>query len=188
LVLRANGERGLATCALRPHLVWGPRDQHLIPRLIERARTGQLRQIGDGNNLIDAVYVANAAEAHLQAADALTPGSPVCGRAYFISNDEPVNCWRWINQILGLAELPPVTKRVSYRAAYAAGAGMEGLWTLLGRTDEPRMTRFLAAQLATSHYFDISAAKRELGYSPRVSMEKGMEQLGIWLKSRHSGG
>jgi nucleoside-diphosphate-sugar epimerase len=99
-----------------------------------------------------------------------------------------VNCWQWINQILALAGLPPVTKRVSYRAAYAAGAAMEGLWTLLGRTDEPRMTRFLAAQLATSHYFNISAAKRDLSYSPRVSMEKGMEQLSSWLRSRHAGG
>lgn len=176
-VLRANGEQGLLTCSLRPHLIWGPRDQHLIPRLLDRARKRQLRQVGDGTNLIDAVYVENAAAAHLLAADALAPRSPACGKAYFITNGEPVNCWQWINDILALAGLPPVRQKISLRAAYAAGAMLAGLWTVLGRTDEPRMTRFLAAQLGTSHYFDISAARRELGYQPRVSMTEGMERL-----------
>jgi 2-alkyl-3-oxoalkanoate reductase len=185
-VLAANGE-GLLTCSLRPHLIWGPRDQHLIPRLIERARRGQLRQVGDGTNLVDAVYVENAAAAHLLAADALQPGSPACGRAYFITNGQPVNCWQWIGAILALAELPPVTRRISLRAAYAAGAALEGLWTVLGRTDEPRMTRFLAAQLATSHYFDITAARRDLGYQPQVSMAEGMQRLGTWLKAATGG-
>jgi nucleoside-diphosphate-sugar epimerase len=188
MVLEANGQHHLLTCALRPHLIWGPRDQHLIPRLIKRARAGQLRQVGDGKNLIDAVYVENAAAAHLLAADALRPGSPVCGQAYFITNGQPVNCWNWINDILTLAGLPPVERRISYRAAYAAGAALEGLWTVLGRTDEPQMTRFLAAQLATSHYFDISAARRDFGYEPRVTMAQGMERLKSWLTEQSAGG
>lgn len=182
LVLEANGQQHLLTCALRPHLIWGPGDQHLIPRLLDRARKGQLRQVGDGKNLIDAVYIDNAAEAHLLAADRLAPGAALCGRAYFISNGEPVNCWDWINQILALSGVPPIRRRISYRAAYAAGATLETLWTLLGRTDEPRMTRFLAAQLATSHYYDITAARRDLGYEPRISMEQGMQRLAESLR------
>jgi nucleoside-diphosphate-sugar epimerase len=181
LVLGANSEE-LRTCALRPHLIWGPRDQHLIPRLLERARSGKLRYVGDRTNLIDAVYVENAAVAHLQAADALEPGSAVCGKAYFITNDEPVNCWQWIDEILALAKLPPVKKGISTRGAYAAGAVMEGLWTLLRRTDEPRMTRFLALQLGTSHWFNIDAAKRDFGYEPKVSMKEGMRRLGESMK------
>ncbi|MDX1944787.1 MAG: NAD-dependent epimerase/dehydratase family protein [Pirellulaceae bacterium] len=183
LVLEASGKNGLVTCALRPHLVWGPRDAHLIPRLLDRARRGQLRQVGDGSNRIDAVYVENAAAAHLLAADKLAPGSPASGRAYFITNGEPVNCWEWIGQILTLAGLPPVKQKMTFRAAWMAGGMLEGLWTILRRTDEPRMTRFLAAQLATDHYFDISAARRDLGYRPQVSMAAGMERLGAWLKS-----
>ena len=180
-VLAAN-DRDLLTCSLRPHLIWGPRDRHLVPRLIERARLGQLRQVGDGKNLIDAVYVENAAAAHLLAADALDHGR-ACGKAYFITNGEPVNCWQWINEILALAGLPPVQRRIPFRAAYAAGAMLEGLWTVLGRTDEPPVTRFLAAQLATSHYFDITAARRDLGYEPQVSMAEGMWRLGEWLRA-----
>lgn len=176
LVLEANSPE-LLTCALRPHLIWGPRDQHLIPRLLERARSGQLRYVGDRTNLIDAVYVENAAAAHLQAADALEAGSPVCGKAYFITNDEPVNCWKWIDEILSLANLPPVKKGISTRGAYVAGAVLEGLWTLLRRTDEPRMTRFLALQLGTSHWFNIAAAKRDFGYEPKISMAEGMRRL-----------
>lgn len=176
LVLDANCDE-LQTCALRPHLIWGPRDQHLIPRLLDRARSGKLRYVGDRTNLIDAVYVENAAAAHLQAADALAPGAPVCGKAYFITNDEPVNCWKWIDEILSFADLPPVKKGISTRGAYVAGAMLEGLWTLLRRTDEPRMTRFLALQLGTSHWFNISAAKRDFGYTPQISMAEGMHRL-----------
>ena len=182
-VLAANGD-ALTTCALRPHLIWGPGDQHLIPRLLTRARAGQLRRVGAGKNLIDAVYVENAAAAHLLAADKLQSGSPVCSKAYFLTNGEPVNCWDWINEILALAGVPPVTKSISYRAAYAAGAALEGIWTLTGRTDEPRMTRFLAAQLATSHYFNITAASRDLGYEPKISMADGMQRLQGALESR----
>src|SRR4029453_6473113 len=95
LVLEANGQHHLITCALRPHLIWGPRDQHLIPRLLDRARQGKLRIVGVGKNLVDMGYVKNGPLAPLQAADALRPGSPVCGRAYFLSQGEPVNCWEW---------------------------------------------------------------------------------------------
>ena len=174
----------LLTCALRPHLIWGPGDQHLIPRLLARARAGQLRRVGAGKNLFDVVYVENAAAAHLLVADKLQAGSPVCGKAYFITNGEPVNCWDWINEILTLAGVPPVTKSISYRAAYAAGAVLEGIWALTGRSGEPRMTRFLAAQLATSHHFNITAARRDLGYEPRISMAAGMQRLRAALESR----
>ena len=95
-----------------------------------------------------------------------------------------MNCWDWINEILSLAGVPRATKSVSFRAAYAAGAVLEGIWTLTSRTDEPRMTRFLAAQLATSHHFNITAARRDLGYEPTVSMAEGMQRLQGALESR----
>ncbi len=186
LVLEANGCDRLLTCALRPHLIWGPRDTHLIPRLLDRARHGQLRRVGDGSNLIDMVYVENAAAAHLQAADALRPDSPACGRAYFISQGEPVNCWQWINEILQLAELPPITKSISFRAAWSVGAAVETVYSVLRLKGEPRMTRFLAAQLAKSHYFDISRARDDFGYEPRVSTVEGMRRLGAWLRDEQS--
>lgn len=180
-VLAANCP-DMATCALRPHLIWGPRDQHLIPRLLDRAKSGRLRQVGGGKNILDAIYVENAAEAHLQAADALAPNSPVAGKAYFLSNGEPVNCWDWINQILQLAGAPQVKRQVSLPLAYSAGCLLEGVWSLLGRQDEPPMTRFLALQLAKDHWFDISAARRDFGFQPRVSMAEGMERLASELR------
>ena len=167
----------LLTCSLRPHLIWGPRDPHLVPRLIERARRGRLRQIGDGTNLVDMVYVDNAAQAHLLAADALIEGSPVGGRAYFISQGEPINCWQWINDILALAGLPPVRKKISLAAARRIGFVLESVYRALRIAREPLMTRFLATQLATSHYFDITAARRDFGYRPNVSTQEGMRRL-----------
>ncbi|HEX4589938.1 MAG TPA: NAD-dependent epimerase/dehydratase family protein [Gemmataceae bacterium] len=183
LVLAANGP-DLATVSLRPHIIWGPGDNHLIPRLIARARAGKLRQVGDGTNRTDVTYVENAAMAHLAAADRLAPGSPVAGKAYFISQGEPVLVWPFINRILGLAGLPPVTRKIPLGVAYAAGAVLESIYKLTGRTDEPRMTRFLAVQLGTSHWFDISAARRDLGYEPAVTVDEGLKRLGEWLANK----
>jgi nucleoside-diphosphate-sugar epimerase len=181
-VLAANSSE-LRTCALRPHLIWGPGDTHLVPRLIGRARSGRLRRVGDGTNLVDVTYVENAAEAHLLAAEALA-GEPAsaAGKAYFISQGEPVNCWQWVDEILALVDLPPVRRSVSINMASRLGGICEAVYRLLRLTSEPPMTRFLAAQLATSHWFDISAARRDLGYEPRVSMAEGMRRLGNWLR------
>jgi nucleoside-diphosphate-sugar epimerase len=176
-VLQANGQGGLATCALRPHLIWGPRDNHLIPRLLARARRGQLRQVGQGQNMIDITYAENAAAAHVQAADALAVDSPVGGKAYFISQAHPVNCWQWINEILLLANLPPVTKSISQRAAWCVGVAMESTYRILRLSGEPRMTRFLALQFSSSHHFDVTRAKNDFGYQPQVSTEEGMRRL-----------
>jgi len=183
-VLEGNGADGLLTCALRPHLIWGPRDRHLIPRLIRRAESGRLRRVGNGTNLIDMVYVENAAAAHVQAADALKPGSPVAGRTYFISQGEPVRCWGWIDEILALAGLAPVKKSISLKTAWRVGAAFEAIYRLLHLKAEPPMTRFLAAQLATSHYFDITRARQDFGYEPSVSKDEGMRRLGEWLAKR----
>lgn len=180
-VLQSNDGDRLLTCSLRPHLIWGPRDQHLIPRLLARARSGKLRRIGDGTNLVDISYVENAAAAHLQAADALRPDSPVCGRAYFISQGEPVNCWDWINEILKLAGIAPIQKSLSLKSAWRIGAAMETGYRILAKQSEPRMTRFLAAQLATSHYFDITRARDDFGYSPAISTAEGMRRLALSL-------
>jgi nucleoside-diphosphate-sugar epimerase len=182
-VLQSNGEDGVLTCALRPHLIWGPRDRHLIPRLLDRARSGRLRRVGDGTNLVDMVYVENAAAAHLQAADALGDRSPVCGKAYFISQGEPVNCWDWIDEILALAGLDAIKKSISFAAAWRVGAAMETLYRLLRLKGEPRMTRFLAAQLAKDHYFDLRRARHDFGYSPQISTAEGMRRLAGELSS-----
>ena len=180
-VLAANAPGRLLTCALRPHLIWGPRDRHLVPRLIARARAGRLRRVGDGRNLIDMVYVENAAQAHLDAADSLQPGSAAAGRAYFISQGEPVNCWQWIDDLLALAGLPPVRKAISSASAWRLGATLETAYRVLRIRREPPMTRFLAAQLSQSHYFDISAARKDLRYTPRISTAEGMRRLGLAL-------
>jgi nucleoside-diphosphate-sugar epimerase len=175
-VLAANGPE-LATCALRPHLIWGPRDHHLVPRLVARARSGRLRRVGDGQNLIDMVYVENAAAAHLLAADALRPDSPLAGRAYYVTQGEPVNCWGWIDELLALAGLPKVTKSISLPAAWAVGTACEAVYGGLRIRREPPMTRFLAAQLGRSHYFDISRARADFGYGPAISAAEGMRRL-----------
>ncbi|QEG34392.1 NAD-dependent epimerase/dehydratase family protein [Bythopirellula goksoeyrii] len=181
-VLAANCEQ-LATCALRPHLIWGPGDPHLVPRLIHRAKSGRLRRVGDGTNLVDVIHVENAARAHLQAADSLVrPDSPVAGKTYFLSQGEPVNCWQWINQILALVNVPPVIKSISLKKALRIGQACEWGYRIARSQQEPPMTRFLAWQLASSHWFDISAARQDFGYQPLVSTAEGMQQLAAWLQ------
>ena len=176
LVLQANGP-DLATVSLRPHLIWGPGDNHLVPRIVSRARAGRLRLVGPGTNRVDSVYIDNAADAHLAAADRLIPGAPVAGEAYFITNAEPLSMGDLINRIVAAAGLPPVTRTISAKSAYAIGAAMELAYGTLGLSAEPPMTRFVARQLATAHWFDIGAAQRDLGYEPKVSIDEGMRRL-----------
>ncbi|MEL6107147.1 MAG: NAD-dependent epimerase/dehydratase family protein [Planctomycetota bacterium] len=177
-VLAAHRPGDLHTCSLRPHLIWGDGDPHLIARVIDRARRGQLRIVGDGQNRIDTVHVENAAGAHLDALDTLVAEPERCGgRAFFIAQDEPVNCWDWIRRICEAGGVQPPTKRISFRAAYAVGAVLERAYRILGKQSEPRMTRFVAAQLAKDHYFDISAAKACFDYRVRVTMEEGFDRL-----------
>ena len=182
-VLAANDPGRLLTCSLRPHLIWGPGDRHLIPRLLDRARRGRLRRVGDGTNRIDTIYVDNAAAAHLQAADALVSDAPPAGRAYFLSQGEPVNCWQWIDEILGMAGLAPIRRSISLAAAWRIGRLLELVYGSLRLSGEPPMTRFLAAQLATSHYFDIGRASRDFGYRPQISLAEGMVRLREFLRA-----
>lgn len=180
IVLDANSA-DLATVSLRPHLIWGPGDNHLVPRIIAKGRAGKLRRIGNRPCLVDTVYVDNAADAHLLAADRLLPGGSVAGKAYFISNGEPLPLWEMVNRILAAAGLPPETRSISPRVAYTAGTICEAFWKLLHLSGEPPMTRFVAKELATAHWFKIDAARRDLGYQPRVSILEGLEQLRQWL-------
>lgn len=180
LVIAANGP-DLATVSLRPHLIWGPGDNHLVPRIVAKGRAGKLRRIGTRDCLVDTVYIDNAAAAHLLAADRLAPGSPVAGNCYFITNGEPIPLWEMVNRILAAAGLPPVSGSVSPAVAYAAGMLCEGLWSLLSLSGEPPMTRFVAREMATAHWFDITAARRDLGYDPAVSIDEGLARLRSWL-------
>lgn len=177
LVLAAHRKDNLATCALRPHLIWGPGDRHLIPRLLARAQAKRLMRIGDGRNLIDIVHIDNAVHSHLQAAESLTVDSPQGGKAYFISQGLPVNCWEWISEILAYHQLALPKRGIPFSVAWYLGHVLERVHETFKLSAEPRMTRFLAAQLARSHYFDISAAKRDFGYSPIKSTEEGMREL-----------
>jgi 2-alkyl-3-oxoalkanoate reductase len=183
MVLAADRPNGLRSLALRPHLIWGPGDRYLIPRVLERARAGRLRIIGAGNNRVDLTDVENVVDAHLLAERSLAAvDTQAGGRAYFISNGEPVVLWDWINELLGRLDLPPVTRRAPLGVAVAAGAACEAVWRLFRLKGEPPITRFVAAELAKDHWFDISAARRDLGYQPKVSMAAGMDELVASLK------
>lgn len=190
LVLAANAPE-LATVALRPHLIWGPGDPNLVPRLLDRGRRGKLRRVGARPNRVDSTFIDNAAQAHLLAADRLAAGGDaaraVAGRAYFISNGEPLPMHDLINKILAAGHVPPMTRTISAGAAWAAGAALELAYKLAGRADEPPMTRFVARQLATAHWFDIGAARRDLGYVPRVTIDEGMRRLEEHLRGQHDG-
>ncbi len=180
----AAAGRGLAVAVLRPHLIWGPGDNHLVPRIIARAR--RLVQVGDGRNLVDTTYIENAAAAHVLAADRLAADPAVSGRVYFISQGAPVRLWEMINRILAAAGLAPVGRRMSARSAWLLGFLLEAVYRALHLSAEPPMTRFVAHELATSHWFDISAARRDLGYVPRVSTEEGLQRLAAWLREKDS--
>lgn len=173
----AENDGTLATVALRPRLIWGPGDNQLLPRLVERARAGRLRLVGGGENRVDTTYIDNAAQAHFDAFEHLAPGSACAGRAYFISNGDPRTMRETVNALLQAAGAPPVTGSVPFGAAFAIGAVCEALWRTLPLRGEPPLTRFLAEQLATTHWYDMAPARRDFGYVPPVSFDEGLQRL-----------
>ncbi len=176
-VLAANSSSFL-TCALRPHLIWGPGDPHIVPRLVERAHAKKLKMVGDGENLVDVIHVVNAANAHVLAFKNLEVGSPVAGSAYFIGQERPVKLWTFINQILEQKKAPKISSRVSFKVAYGMGAILEGIYKTFGLYHkEPLMTRFVAMQLAHSHYFSQEKAKKDFGYQVQLTVEEGLKTL-----------
>ncbi len=176
---------GFRTVALRPHIVWGPRDTSLVARVVARARAGKLRRFSGPEKLIDVCYVDDAARAHLLAGACLSGGGEdanrVGGKAYFITSGVPVETWTMIDRIVEAAGLPKIEKTISPRMARLAGGVLESLYRAVGREREPMMTRWVAQELATAHWFDITAARRDLGYEPRVSLDEGMKRLRVWL-------
>ena len=182
-VLAANGP-DLATVALRPRLIWGPGDNQLLPRLVERAKAGRLRLIDGGRNRIDTTYIDNAAQAHFDAFDHLEPGAACAGKAYFISNAEPRESREIVNALLAAVGAPTVAKSLPFRAAYAIGAVCEAAWHVLPLKGEPPLTRFVAEQLSTTHWYSMAPATRDFGYVPKVTIEQGLERLAEAWKKR----
>lgn len=179
------GRRGeLATCALRPHLIWGNGDPHLMPRVISRAQCGKLWRVGTGKNLIDIVHVDNAANAHLLALRCLLAGdSKVNAQAFFITDGVPQECWQWIGRILNAANLQVPTKSLSFETAYRIGGALEVAFKALRIRSEPPMTRFVAAQLALDHYFSIEKARALLKYLPKCDSDAALEECVPWLRT-----
>lgn len=190
LALSANSA-DLKCAALRPHLIWGPRDTNILPRLVERSRSGQLRKLGGPEKLVDVTYIDDAADAHLLAMEALRSGGDtaarVAGKAYFISSGTPIPIWQMIDRMLVAAGEPEISRSVSPRAAMAAGWVFEKLHTLLGREGEPRMTRWVAQEMSTAHWFDISAAKNDFGFAPAVGVDEGLKCLRAWHREQPRG-
>ena len=186
-VLKANN-KGLITCALRPHLIWGPKDQHFLPRFFDRRRKGKLRLLGKGEHLVDTIYVDNAALAHLHAFETMRNNpTAVAGKPYFLSQDAPISIREFTNRLLETGGLPPVDKTINPRLALWAGWVLERIFSIFNLKSEPPITTFIAKHLSTPHWFDISAAKRDFGYAPIVSIDEGMERLKEWVDTNPNG-
>lgn len=177
-LVRKASERGLESIILRPHIIWGPEDNHIFPGIIKRAN--RLKIIGRKDDLMDSIYVDNAADAHVLASEKLTLNPSLSGNIYFISQDEPISKWKLADAFLDIAGLPPLKGYMSARTAYIAGSVFEFFYKACGIQKEPPMTRFSAVEVATSHWFNISKAKKDLGYAPEVSIQEGLERLREW--------
>lgn len=174
--LMADVAGQMRTCALRPHLIWGVGDPHLVPRILAKARSGRLRIVGEGTNRVDLTHVTHAAEAHLNALDALIDGR-AGGEAFFISDGAPVNLWQWVNELLTALGEPPITKHLSAAMAYRLGGICERVWRLGNLASEPPMTRFVATELSKSHWFRLAKARNTLQFHPKETTDVAFKSL-----------
>ena len=164
----------LAVVAIRPHLVWGPGDTQLIGRIVDRARAGHMALVGSGAALIDTTYVDNAVDALVCALDRC---ADVHGEALVVSNGEPRPVAELVTSICRAAGVDPPRRRLPLPIAWVAGAAVEGMWSALHVTGDPPMTRFLANQLATAHWFDQRRTRELLDWVPRISLAEGFRRL-----------
>jgi nucleoside-diphosphate-sugar epimerase len=176
-VVRRASAGGLRTLSLRPHFIWGPGDRHILPRLVARAKAGRLRQIGGHDVLTDTIYIDNCVDAHLLAADALARNADLSGRAYFVSDDAPIGVWTMARRLLAAVDGGTVGAPVPAWLAYAVGGVLEATYAAFGVSREPFITRFAVSELSHAQWFDISAAKRDLAYAARVTIDEGLERL-----------
>ncbi|MGF1503573.1 MAG: NAD-dependent epimerase/dehydratase family protein [Anaerolineae bacterium] len=183
MVLAANGD-DLATVALRPRLIWGPGDTQIFPRIVERAQRGTPIKIGTPPILIDTTYIDNCVDAHILAYQKLDIGAACAGKAYFISNGDPRDVGEIIDRMCAVAGVDAPAQRIGRGAALTAAGLIEMTWRLLRRDGEPPLTRMVVLGLSTPNYFDISAARKELGYEPKVGIEEGFERLAAWYQAQ----
>lgn len=178
-LLAASGD-GPLTCAIRPHVVFGPGDTRLIPALLDRAKAGKMKfQVGSDEKLSDFTFVGNVIQALLLAEERLKPGSPVAGQAYFITNGEPMPFWHFVRRVVEPLGYAAPKMRIPFVVAYAAAAVREGVDTLLrGGTlhAEGGLSRFAIRYLCTDHYFSHAKATRDLGYVPATNLEQGIAE------------
>jgi nucleoside-diphosphate-sugar epimerase len=182
LALQANSAE-LGVVALRPHLVWGPGDTQLVGRIVDRARQGRLVMVGSGNALVDSTYIDNAISAHIAALDAIAPGSSCAGKAYVISNGEPRTVNELMSRICLAAGVEFSPKHVPAVIARSIGSVVERIWPLI-RKDEPPITRFVAEQLGTAHWFDQRPIQEDLNWKPEVSLDEGFVRLAKWFQEQ----
>lgn len=175
LVTAANAA-GIKTTALRPHLIWGPGDPHILPRLVKKARGGKLALPGP-DKIIDTVFVENAALAHVLAVEELLGAARCAGKAYFITNNEPMAQGEIIRKLLGAVGIDVKILAVPVGLAKTAGTLCELAWRTFGLDSEPPITRFSVEQLATAHWFDTGAATRDFGFAPEITIDQGLERL-----------
>lgn len=175
LVLAANAS-DLLTAALRPHLIWGPGDPHILPRLAAKASGGTIA-LPAPDKWVDTIFVENAAQAHVMALQELLSEGRCAGKAYFVTNDQPMPQGEIIGKLLAALGLEVKIRAVPVPLAKAAGAAAEIVWRVLKLKSEPPVTRFSVEQLATAHWFDTRAAKHDFGYRPAVSIEEGLDRL-----------
>ena len=178
-VLDANGIGGLQTCAIRPHVVFGPGDGRFLPALIERAKTGRLKYgVGRGRKISDFTYIDNLIDALVAVEESLEEGVKVGGEAYFVTNGEPLGFWDFVDKVLVAMGQPTTRGRVPYSVAYVAAMIAETVDALLGKPTGPEngLTRFAIRYMCTHHYFSIDKARRDFGYEPTVTIDEGIRR------------
>jgi 3beta-hydroxy-delta5-steroid dehydrogenase/steroid delta-isomerase len=178
-VLQANEKDGLWTCAIRPGGIYGPGERLTYGRLVRALKKGvPLVVFGDGRARLDYVYIDNLVDGELRAAERLTEGSPVCGQAYFLSDETPINAGQFSIELVRNMGLHTRLVRVPDPVAIALGTAWERVYQIFG-APKPMFTVANVKLCDIDHYFSIEKAKRDLGYVPLIDTKEGLRRTAI---------
>ena len=178
IVTEFGRKNNLPFTVIRPGFVFGPRDEKVIPRIVEFLKKKRYVFVGSGKNKVNMIYIENLAEAVVNA----SYSDKAAGQVYNITNESGMTMMDVVNMVADIWGFDKPDKHIPKSVAYGLCAFMESIARLTGAKKAPLLNKTRLKFLTLNLDFDISKIKSDLGYKPRVDMLEGLKRTKVWME------